>query len=135
MTHPTHLGLPVIGGTGPPEPKPKRGGKADLNALLLALIRSKGLGGDIPEPHLEYRFHPIRRWRFDFAWPEHRLAVEVDGLVWSGRGGHQTVDGILADCEKYEAALLAGWIVYRVPGPWLTARPAETLNAIRVLLT
>ena len=28
-------------------------------------------------------------------------------------------EGALDDCEKYEAALNAGWIVYRVPSPWI----------------
>lgn len=33
------------------------------------------------------RFHPSRRWRFDCALPEHRVAVEVEGGVWrSSRG-------------------------------------------------
>lgn len=44
----------------------------------------------------EHLFAPERRWRLDFAWPHKRVGVELDGLVHSGRGCHQTVDGILA---------------------------------------
>lgn len=25
----------------------------------------------------EYRFHPVRKWRFDFAFPSLRLAIEI----------------------------------------------------------
>lgn len=60
--------------------------------------------------HREYRFHPTRKWRFDFAIPELKLAVEIEG-----RGRHQTVDGFRKDCEKYNAALLLGWRVLRFP--------------------
>ena len=66
----------------------------------------------------EHRFHPTRKWRFDFAWPDSMVAVEIEGgLRQSGR--HQSYTGFLADAEKYEAALRLGWTVYRVPGPWV----------------
>ena len=62
----------------------------------------------------EYRFHEKRRWRFDFAWPALRMAVEVEGVVWGGSGRHQRASGYGKDCEKYNEALLAGWHVLRV---------------------
>lgn len=64
-------------------------------------------GADLVE---EYRFHPERRWRFDFAWPSQRLALEIDG-----RGRHQTVVGTRQDCEKLNAAVALGWAVMRFP--------------------
>ena len=67
----------------------------------------------------EFQFVSDRKWRFDFAWPKEMVAVEIDGLKHDGKGGHQTVQGVLADAEKYEAALRMGWRVYRVPGPWV----------------
>ena len=67
---------------------------------------------EVPEPEREYRFHPKRRWRFDFAWPDYMVAVEVEGITQQG-GRHQRIDGFKKDLEKYEAALLGGWIVYR----------------------
>ena len=62
----------------------------------------------------EYRFHPTRRWRFDFAWPDRKIAVEVEGVIWQGSGRHQRAAGYSADCEKYNGALLLGWDVLRV---------------------
>lgn len=61
-------------------------------------------------PEREFRFHPERRWRFDFAWPSIKLAVEIEG-----RGRHQTVVGYRRDCEKYNEAARLGWRVLRFP--------------------
>jgi very-short-patch-repair endonuclease len=59
-------------------------------------------------PAQEFRFHPERKWRFDFAFEEIKLAVEVEGF-----GRHQTFAGYSRDCEKYNAATLLGWKVLR----------------------
>lgn len=67
---------------------------------------------DLPEPVAEYRFHPVRKWRFDWAWPERKIAVEVDGGVWV-QGRHNRGSGYLADMEKLNAAAEAGWRVFR----------------------
>ena len=67
----------------------------------------------LPPPEREYRFHPTRRWRLDFAWPDRKIAVEVEGVVHDGKGRHQTAKGYAADCEKYNSALLDGWKVLR----------------------
>ncbi len=62
----------------------------------------------------EVRFHATRRWRFDFALPAHRLAVEVEGITFGVAGRHQRGAGVRADCEKYAEALCLGWRVLRV---------------------
>lgn len=31
---------------------------------------------------LEHRFHPVRKWRFDAAFPVRKIAVEIDGGVF-----------------------------------------------------
>ena len=66
----------------------------------------------LPEPVREHRFHETRKWRFDFAYPSQKLAIEVEGGVWSG-GRHTRGSGFTNDCEKYNAALMNGWRVYR----------------------
>lgn len=77
----------------------------------------------LPEPQREYRFHRTRRWRFDFAWPDKKIAVEVEGITRYGKnangsirlGRHQTAKGFKGDCEKYNAAIFEGWRVLRYP--------------------
>ena len=60
----------------------------------------------------EYRFHPDRRWRFDFADPARKIAVECEGGTWTG-GRHVRGDGFQKDCEKYNEAARLGWRVFR----------------------
>lgn len=69
-------------------------------------------GAKLPDPLVEYRFHPTRKWRFDFAWPDLKIAAEIEGGAWSG-GRHTRGYGFEKDCEKYNAALLLGWRVLR----------------------
>lgn len=56
-----------------------------------------------------------RRWRFDFAWPDRMLAVEIDGGAFSG-GRHTRGAGFSEDCRKLNAATLLGWRVLRFVG-------------------
>ena len=67
----------------------------------------------LPSPDREYLFHPTRRWRVDFAWPEFWLLVEVEGLSPAG-GRHQRIAGFEADAEKYAEAQRLGWTVLRL---------------------
>jgi very-short-patch-repair endonuclease len=63
-------------------------------------------------PEREYRFDPSRRWRADFAFPQQKLLVEVEGGVWT-EGRHVRGSGYENDLEKYNAASLAGWRLLR----------------------
>lgn len=66
----------------------------------------------IPEPVREMRFFPGRQWRFDFAWPESKIAAEIEGGVWSG-GRHTRGSGFVGDCRKYSKATSLGWRIFR----------------------
>lgn len=66
-------------------------------------------------PTREHRFAPPRRWRFDFAWIDRKLAVEIDGGTYVN-GRHNRAAGFQADCEKMNAAAMAGWRVLRFTG-------------------
>ena len=57
----------------------------------------------LPSPEREYRFHPSKMWRFDFAWPAFRVAVEIDGGIHTG-GRHVRGAGFVADCHKLNCA-------------------------------
>lgn len=62
----------------------------------------------------EFLFHPSRKWRFDFAFPEKKIAVEVEGGGLNGMPGrHQTKEGFEGDCFKYNAAAKLGWRLFR----------------------
>jgi hypothetical protein len=80
----------------------------DYGALLTMQLKALGL----PAAEREYRVVPDRRWRFDFAWPAQRVALEIEGGVWI-RGRHTRPSGYLKDVEKYNRAALEGWRVLR----------------------
>lgn len=82
----------------------------------------------LPGPVVEYKFHPKRKWRIDYAWPEFKLAVEVEGGVYS-RGRHVRPGGFMGDIEKYNALTLAGWHLLRFT--WGQMRSGEALELIR----
>lgn len=84
--------------------------KNDLREKFLAMWRL--LVPKLPPPELEYRFHPIRKWRFDMAWPEHKLAIEIDGGSFV-RGGHNRGAQQHKDHEKQNVATSLGWRVLR----------------------
>jgi very-short-patch-repair endonuclease len=60
----------------------------------------------------EYRFHATRRWRFDYWLPDARLAIEIEGAIWT-RGRHTRGKGYQADLDKYNAATMMGYRVLR----------------------
>ena len=72
----------------------------------------------------EFVFTSKGRWRFDFAFPALKLAVECEGAQWGvGRrcyacgqrqnGGHTSGAGYEKDCRKYSLAAIEGWCVIR----------------------
>lgn len=62
----------------------------------------------------EYRFHGERKWRFDWAAPSIKLAVEFEGGIFDPNGDHRSVKGISRDVEKYNTAAAIGWRIIRL---------------------
>lgn len=94
-----------------------------------------------PQPLAEYRFHPPRRWRFDAAWPDYMVAVEIDGgnrmVKTDSRGRAVVVGGHTkdSDYEKINAATEDGWRVLRFSTAMLQADPIGCIEQVtRVLL-
>lgn len=78
----------------------------------------------------EYRFHPERRWRFDFAWPSMKMAVEIEGGSFTG--GHKRGKAYESDCDKHNEATRLGWQVYRfTPAQVDDARALRWIMEIR----
>lgn len=88
---------------------PRRASVGEVSLDLL--LRLNGIMGY----EREYRFHPTRRWRFDFAWPleSQKLAVEIEGGIWI-RGAHTRGRHFESDCCKYAEAAILGWRLIRV---------------------
>ncbi len=82
--------------------------KSYLEDLFAMHLRAAGIGNFATE----YQFHPERKWRFDFAWPEIMLAVEIEGGIWTG-GRHVRGQGFEADLVKYNEATKLNWWVLR----------------------
>ena len=73
--------------------------------------RLAGLTVPIPE----FRFHPVRKWRFDWAWPSSLVAVEVNGGAFLPGGGRHTRGvGFRKDAEKLAEAAILGWRIIPV---------------------
>ena len=101
--------------------------KSELEETLLLHIRAEGL----PKPKLEHRFHPTRRWRFDFCWLDHMLAAEVEGGTFAN-GRHNRGVGFENDARKYGEAMKLGWTVYRCTGAMV--KDGTAIETIRALL-
>lgn len=87
--------------------------------------------GNGTEPERQYRFHPVRQWAFDFAFPNVRLAVEIQGgTAMRGRSGHTSISGMQADYAKYNAAQLRGWRVLLYTSLDLEKRPRQVCQEI-----
>lgn len=75
-----------------------------------ALFPRACLAVGIPAPIAEYRFAPPRRWRFDWAWPSEKIAMEVQGGLFT-QGRHSRGAALLKEHEKLNAAAVMGWRV------------------------
>lgn len=101
----------------------KKSEKETPEEIFSFQCRSRKLPAFMEAPnqcHFALKFNG-RRWRFDFAFPQYMLAVEVEGLAVrrlpSGElvvmGRHASINGFREDCEKYNTAALLGWTVLR----------------------
>lgn len=79
----------------------------------------------------EHRFHPVRRWRFDWADVEKKIAIEIEGVSYSGPGTrHQRGIGIENDAEKYNTAVIDGWAVLRLTPRMVANDPHAIVSQI-----
>jgi hypothetical protein len=91
------------------------------------LVEQLRLAG-VTVPAVEFRFDPLRRWKFDLAWPGIKLAIEVEGAIWK-LGRHNRPAGFIKDMEKYNTATLNNWRVLRV-----TTDQVRAGDALRLVL-
>lgn len=106
-------GPTTLGGSEPSKPTAK---KQPSQAIV---FQCKALG--LPVPVAEFRFHDTRRWLFDWAWPDRKIELEQEGVVYQKAEGqqhmlggrHVSVTGFKKDLEKYGTAFSLGWRVLR----------------------
>lgn len=102
---------------------------AKRSALEVKWVRLWG-EADGPELVEEYRFHPTRKWRADFAHEESKVLIEIEGGAWGGR--HTRGAGFTADLEKYLAAFLGGWTVVRIGAKQIDSHTVQSvIDAVR----
>lgn len=84
-----------------------------------------------PEQQHHWARDAGRQFRADFAWPSHRLLVEVQGGIWmpSGRGAHSGGAAIKLDIERAQYAVLLGW--WRLPVTTDQVRNGEAIDLTR----
>ena len=78
-------------------------GEYGYEQRLIAQLREM----QVPDPTPEHVWHDTRGWRFDLAWPDIMVAVEVEGEV------HRIASRFEGDLVKYTLAAAAGWCVLR----------------------
>jgi len=78
--------------------------KDELSGLIFHVLKLT--------PQTELQFAKPRKFRFDFAFPEMKLAIEYEGM-FSEKSGHTSIAGYSDNCQKYNLALKLGWRVLR----------------------
>lgn len=78
----------------------------------------------------EYFFTTERQFRLDYAIPEYKIGIEVDGGIWAkGKSGHSSGTGITRDMEKANLLNVNGWtLIRRTPDQLLTNETIELIK-------
>lgn len=105
--------------------------------FLVAWDRLSSLRHEVT-PSREYKWEDAprgpgkRRRRIDWAFPEHKVGVEVDGNAWHVRGGGGHSQD--RDREKGNDLTMAGWKILRFSPKMLEVDPAGCVKMVLVLL-
>jgi very-short-patch-repair endonuclease len=89
--------------------------RSDAEKLFLALVEKAGL----PAPRTDY---PIGPYRVDFAWPERRLAAELDSIAF-----HATQPRFVGDRRRWAEIDARGWRIFRFTWWDVTDQPEALL--------
>lgn len=105
----------------------KKSAKSETKPDVFVTFVKQELGIDLQQ---EYQFHAERKFRFDYACPELKIAVEQEGGIWlKGGGAHSRPQNILRDMEKYNLATSMGWkILRRTPDQLFQSETIELLT-------
>lgn len=89
------------------------------------------IDGGLPPPVLQHQIidRDQRTWRVDFAWPEQRVAVEYDGVVW-----HEGPEAFVYERQRRAALQEVGWVVIPIIADDVRRRPWQTVRRIKTHL-
>ena len=117
--------------------------KKDKKRIFLYYWQMLGTG---EYPRSEYVFYYGRKFAADYAFPEQKLLIEIDGGVYGfrftdkdgnkswRRGGHSSISGQLADMEKTNYAAMAGYRVMRFTPKQLEEDPHTCIEQVKEAL-
>ena len=106
-----------------PVPRPAQPpGPSQIHIRMRQQIQQAGL----PPPIEEYYHIKGRDFRLDFAWPDRKIGVEVQGMA------HRIKGKFHADIEKRALAMLQGWRILEVSGD--TVRDERGIGWLKQLL-
>jgi hypothetical protein len=122
-----------------------RKGRTGVGVLRLALD-NRALGRDVPEsllevrmarlikrhgfPMPEYQYWATPDIRVDFAYPDLKIAIEVDGF-----GVHGTAEALSADLARQNRLVELGWIVLRFTWKQVVKQPDQVARTLLVTLS
>jgi len=121
----------------------KRGGKrpkgpSDLEVRFANLWAMHGDRSRRPVRNHRYALDAGRKFEADFAWPDLKVGVELQGSVYRGgrgggtaKGGHSSATGIQRDIEKGNVANDLDWVIYRYTVKDLRERPVQVVEQVR----
>lgn len=98
------------------------------------MVQVESLG--LPKPLKQVRLIPGRKFLHDFAWPDAKVAVEINGGTWNPKMAHSGGAGYERDCEKQFLAVLNGWWPLNFTGPMVRdGRAAEMTERLLKSIT
>ena len=102
--------------------------KAAAADMFMRLVKIE-LGLDVWP---EFFFSTERLYRFDYAIPEYKIAIEQEGGIhMKGNSGHSSGTGIQRDMDKNNLAIGQGWVIIRrTPADICTSETIELIKAV-----
>lgn len=83
---------------------------------------------EVPHFEINYRWHSVREWRWDVAFIDEKIAIEIDGVRRDGKGDHQTEKGMTNDYQKVAEGVLWGWTILRFTRTMVASGEAAELT-------
>ena len=105
----------------------------DLHGAFIEIIKQDLFL--LPGLRDEYKFHSIRQFAFDFAWPQLKIGVDLQGGIYKPgrRTGHTSIKGMENDMEKLNLAVTNGWLVLLFSPNKVYQEQAYVLSSVRAV--